>query len=234
MIAFASGLKNWSRGYVKESLLLFEKVEKYQAEEPSEEYRFYRSRIADYKQDASLVAGLRAGYYPKSMAELNQRIAKLQGLESKLKTKGRVLFDLGEWHVQCDIHKKRLIREAKEAFANNNTPIHNPDIPTAAAATWKDLIKEIKPDLSKCEFQKVEQLLGLKNFELDVDKQRVEQLIYLCQNASGYKATVRRSMGNRRTNATIILKADGKEFIGVYDVGINGFEVKRGARESRL
>ena len=228
MIAFVSGLKNWSLGRVKEAMILFDKVEKYQAEEPSEECKFYRARIADYKHDAALLDSFRDSYFPTSMGELNKRVAKLQGLESKLKTKGRVLFDLEEWKVQCEIHKKRLIREAAEALAqNNNKPEINNPMPNNKV-NWARLIAQIKPDLTQCEFTKVEQLLELKNFTDLTDKKRAEQLSYLCHNASGYKASVRRSFTERRINASITLKLGAQKVTGISNVTNEGFEVQNG------
>jgi len=231
MIAFVSGLKNWSLGRVKDALVLFDKVERFQADEPSEEYTFYRARIADYKHDAALLESFRSGYFPTSMDELNKREARLQGLESKLKTKGRVLFDLEEWKVQCDIHKKRLIREAAEALAQNNNNGSKPEDnnpPPNNQVNWAKLIAQIKPDLTQCEFAKVEQLLELQNFNDLKDKNRAEQLSYLCQNASGYKATVRRSLTERRTNASITLKVGAQKVTGISNVTNEGFEVQNG------
>ncbi len=226
MITFVSGLKNWSLGRVKEALELFEKVERYQADEPSVEYQFYRARIADYKYDADLVKELRGNYFPKSIDDLNQRVAKLQGLESKVRTKGRILFDLEEWHVQCDIHKKRLIREAKEALIKSNQENNNPEPePVENQLKWKDFILEVNPDLKQYEFEKVEQLLKFENFADLKDKQRAEQFSYLCQKASGFKASVQTSLSEKKTNAIITLKVGGKEVSGISKVTNEGFEI---------
>lgn len=238
MVTFVSGLKSWSLGRVKEAIVLFDKVEKFQAEEPSVEYQFYRSRIADYRHDAKLVAPLRGNYYPKSMDALNKRLDRLQGLERKVKTNGRILFDLEEWNVQCDIHRKRLVREAAEALTENNKGEDSSNMKDQQAnkeqVVWGDFLSEIKLDLANCEFGKVEQLLDLKNFATAVDEKRAEQFIYLCQNAAGFKVTVSDSLSDKRTSASLRTKEGGDEVTGIFNVTNQGFEFQNGTQVKNI
>jgi len=221
MIAFASGLKNWSRGYVAEALVLFEKVEAFETDEPSTEYKFYKSRVADYQHDAEVVQSLRGEFYPKTVEELNQRIEQLEGIESKLKT---IQVEAAAIEAAA---KAREAAKAAEAVAEvKNKP--------AVKVSWNKVQDEISEDIRACRFKKVERVIEKKKYLTAKDKKKAEAYSRMCEYADGFKVTIKNSLTNRQTDTEVGLRDGSGVFTSIYDVTQRGLTVRDSGKDRVL
>ncbi len=236
IICFATALKNWSSGETEKSLALFQRVEQYNpSDDLSDELQVYRSKIQDYKHDAAILKSFRGNYSPMSMEDIRGRVAKLESAKPKLRTKGRVQFDLKEWNTQCELHEKRLKRESKDAaiakakakaaelakIAENKVV----EPPKPEIKDWDGLMQSISEDLAGCHFEKVVQYLELVNLPEDIDKLRKEQLKYLCRNAEEFKKNIRLNLKGIKLTNSIKLK-DGSEFTTIVKISVNELDLK--------
>ena len=221
MIYFAAGLKNWNSGAPKEACKLFDRLQSLKFE-PSEELAFYIKRADDYLKDEQLLDSLRDGYYPKAVAELDERMGLIAKVEKVIKTRGRARFDLEEWKYQVKMHRLRLAREKKELIAKAQENKANPTkTDVDDRDEWEVVFDEVKNDLLNAEFAKPLARLQLEDFVDETFNQRKNQLIYLCEKADGYKGTLRHTFANRRFSAELMLK-NGKKASQVTGASFKG------------
>ena len=224
LAVFSAALKNWNSGAPEEAVKLFGRLDKLKFE-PSPEMKFYQQISRDYLHDAALVAHLRDGFHPQSLAQIDARMQQILGIEGKLKTRGRVRFDLNEWKFQIKAHRQRLLRQEKERLARiaaENKQPKPPEVPKDA--DWESLYAEIKNDLLDAEFIKPAARLKLANFSDSETNARKENLSYLCGLADGYKATLRNTFTKEAITVSLKLK-DGRTSSKITGATLEGLKV---------
>ena len=234
MVVIASGLKNWASGHTLDAQDLFKMAQSFPVAEPSEELRYYLSQINNYKNDAKVLEPFRASYKPLTLADVNSRRSKLEQAEKKLKTKGRVRFDIKEWYHQLSIHELRIKREEQARIDAAKKAEENKRLQNGGVEVWQEFFTEISGDLDNAEFTKPVKRLELKKFSNEKNGQRKGQMIYLCNMANGYKATLKRTLSAKRTSAKVELKEGNVVYTSIYGAQDGGVEVMEGGRKKLI
>ncbi|MFT5904942.1 MAG: serine/threonine protein kinase [Cryomorphaceae bacterium] len=228
MLIYASALKDWEEGYTVDTLKLLDNVGRFaarQGTELSEEFKIYVSLISDYKSDALVMEQFEKKYYPSNDAEIDARRAKLNTAKSQIKTKGRAVENFEEWLLQLDLHENRLAYERKQAaeieakkHASNNEKMQPED-------DWDKFYKGLEDDLAASKFVFVSEKLKLRSFKEEQTNKKKEQMIYLCERASGFLGTLSETLSKGVVSSEVKLK-DGKVFTRFSGIDSKGIIVK--------
>ena len=226
MLVYASALKDWEEGYTSDTLQLLDNVGRFAAEqgaELSEEFKVYVSLISSYQSDVELMKPFEEAYSPSTNADIDRRRAKLNLAKLQIKTKGRVVENFEEWLIQLDLHKNRLAYESKLAADReaekqaNNTP--------QSADEWNQFYKGLEKDLATSKFLFVSEKLKLRSFKEEKTNHKKEQMIYLCEKASGFIGTLSETLSKGVIKSEVKLK-DGKIFSRFSGIDSKGVTVK--------
>jgi len=236
MLAYASALKDWEEGYTGDTVKLLDDVAGFaarQGAEISEEFKVYASLISSYKSDAELMKPFEEGFTPSTDADIEARRAKLNAARTQIKTKGRVVENFEEWLTQLDIHENRLAyerklaadKEAEKQAANNKN--------LQARDDWNNFYKGLEKDLAVSKFLFVSEKLKLRTFKEEKTNKKKEQLIYLCEKASGFLDTLSETLNKGIVRSVVKLK-DGKVFNSFSDIDSKGVIVKNEAGSRKV
>ena len=228
MLVYASALKSWEEGYKEDTLELLDEVRSFaelQGADLSEEFKVYVSLISDYKKDAVIMKPFEDEYTPSNDAEIIARRAKIIAAKSQLKTKGRAVENFEEWLIQLNLHRNRLAYERKQVAdreaakqAENRKNIKPRD-------DWDNFYKGLEKDLSEARFRFVSEKLKLKSFEEELTNKKKEQMIYLCEKASGFTGTLSETLSKGVIRSEVKLK-NGKTYSSFSGIDSKGIDVK--------
>jgi eukaryotic-like serine/threonine-protein kinase len=113
MASMISGLKNWEQGLIDSATEHFSAVVSSGIRPEDDWMKIYQILAADYLADAEALSSDVFSGFPASPEGCEAAITELDGLQSRLKTRGRARFNVRAWQLDLKRHAKVL--EARQA-----------------------------------------------------------------------------------------------------------------------
>lgn len=207
MILFAGGLKSWEAGRWDTAEKIFLAVKASPIDGDREDRRFYRQLADGYLYDLELLSRFQKGFQPLTVQEAKRSQSKLLEAKGKLKTRGRSHFNVSQWQRQLSLEMVKMEQEI-----NVSVPDKRPQIVDGKTAKWDAARERVDAAISEMDFAKASSELKLAIPLNQQDLKWRNQMIYMCDSASGFLHSIYQDVKGKSGQFTIRHRNTGEVY----------------------